>query len=97
MKIRLFKMFMMFAVFTLATVTASAQERRPIDEKHPMWLIHVDIWNQADPQKIIDLIPDDIKPFVCLNLSLSCSYDKEKDVYMRPQNGVRTFKSWATV
>ncbi len=62
-----------------------------------MWLIHVDVWNKADPQKIIDLIPDDIKPFVCMNLSLSCQYDTEKDVYKMPQNAIRTYKSWATV
>ena len=49
----------------------SAQSRRPIDSKHPLWLIHVDVWNKADPQKIIDLIPDDVKPYVCMNLSLS--------------------------
>ena len=97
MKTRLLELFVLLATFTLAAASATAQERRPIDERHPLWLIHVDVWNQADPQKIIDLIPDDIKPYVCLNLSLSCSYDKDKDVYMRPQNGVRTFKSWATV
>ena len=39
-----------------------AQQRRPIDSRHPMWLVHIDVWNRADPQKIIDLIPDDIKP-----------------------------------
>ncbi len=74
-----------------------AQERRPIDARHPLWLIHVDVWNKADPQKIINLIPDDIKPFVCMNLSLSCQYDKEKNVYKMPQNAIRTYKSWATV
>ena len=57
----------------------------------------MDVWNKADPQKIIDLIPDDVKPYVCLNLSLSCQYDKEKNVYKMPQNAVRTYKSWATV
>lgn len=74
-----------------------AQERRPIDARHPLWLVHVDVWNKADPQKIINLIPDDIKPFVCMNLSLSCQYDKEKNVYKMPQNAIRTYKSWATV
>ena len=48
-----------------------AQQRRPIDSQHPMWMIHVDVWNVADPQKIIDLIPEEIKPYVCMNLSLS--------------------------
>lgn len=76
---------------------AQAQDRRPIDNRHPMWMIHVDVWNNADPQKIIDLIPADIRPFVCINLSLSCQFDKERDVYKMPQNAVLTFDSWATV
>ena len=76
---------------------ASAQKRRPVDSQHPMWLVHVDVWNKADPQKIIDLIPDDIKPYVVLNLSLSCQYDTEKNVYKMPQNAVKTYKSWGTV
>ncbi len=86
------------AMATLAFSTPlSAQERRPIDSRHPIWLIHVDVWNKADPQKIINLIPDDIKPWVCMNLSLSCQYDTEKNVYKMPQNAVKTYKSWATV
>ncbi|MBO4314428.1 MAG: glycosyl hydrolase family 98 [Prevotella sp.] len=78
-------------------LSLTAQERRPIDSKHPLWLIHIDVWNKADPQKIINLIPDDIKPFVCMNLSLSCQYDTEKNVYKMPQNAIRTYKSWGTV
>ena len=42
---------------------AGAQSRRPIDNEHPLWMIHIDVWNAADPQKIIDLVPDDIKPW----------------------------------
>jgi len=74
-----------------------AQQRRPIDNEHPAWMIHIDVWNAADPQKIIDLVPDDIKPYAIMNLSLSCQYDKEKNVYKMPQSAVRTYKSWATV
>jgi len=74
-----------------------AQERRPIDNEHPIWLIHIDVWNAADPQKIIDLVPEDIRPYVCMNLSLSCQYDKEKNIYKMPQNALRTYKSWGTV
>lgn len=74
-----------------------AQSRRPVDSQHPLWLVHVDVWNQADPQKIINLIPDDIKPYVCMNLSLSCQYDTEQNVYKMPQNAVLTYKSWATI
>ena len=74
-----------------------AQQRRPIDNEHPMWLIHVDVWNAADPQKIINLIPEDIRPYVCMNLSLSCQFDKEKNIYKMPQNAMRTYRSWGTV
>lgn len=74
-----------------------AQERRPIDSQHPLWMIHIDVWNSADPQKIIDLIPDDIKPYVCMNLSLSCQYDTATAMYRMPRNAVRTYKSWGTV
>ena len=77
--------------------TMTAQQRRPIDNQHPLWLIHIDVWNAADPQKIIDLIPADIKPYVCMNLSLSCQFDTKTGMYRMPRNAVRTYKSWATV
>ena len=75
----------------------SAQQRRPIDSQHPLWLVHVDVWNSADPQKIIDLIPEDIRPYVCMNLSLSCQYDKDLNMYRMPRCAVKTYKSWGTV
>ena len=77
--------------------SVSAQERRPIDSQHPLWLVHVDVWNTADPQKIINLIPEEIKPYVCMNLSFSCQYDKERNIYKMPRCAVRTYKSWASV
>ena len=89
--------FILFTLILQLAQSAYAQERRPIDSKHPLWLVHVDVWNKADPQKIIDQIPDDVKPYVCMNLSLSCQYDTDKNVYKMPQNAVRTFKSWATI
>ena len=61
-----------FIICCLSFINVSAQTRRPIDNEHPLWMIHIDVWNAADPQKIIDLVPDDIKPYVCMNLSLSC-------------------------
>ena len=104
-----FTILMLALMAALQTMTA--QERRPIDNQHPLWMIHIDVWNSADPQKIIDLIPDDIKPYVCMNLSLSCQYDAwQKDqngnddktkpgtqMYRMPRNAVRTYKSWASV
>ena len=84
-------------IFHLSFSPAGAQTRRPIDSQHPLWLVHVDVWYKADPQKIIDLIPEDVRPYVCLNLSLSCQYDKEKNIYKMPQNAFQTYKSWGTV
>ena len=84
-------------LFIFVSNSSFAQQRRPIDSKHPAWLVHVDVWNQADPQKIINLIPDDIKPYVILNLSLSCAYDTKLNIHQRPQNAIRTYKSWATI
>ena len=40
----------------------SAPFRRSISPSQPTWLVHIDTWNYADPQKIIDLIPADIRP-----------------------------------
>ena len=95
---RSIKSFLILALMTLTAInTVRAQERRPIDSQHPLWIVHIDVWNAADPQKIIDLVPDDIKPYVCMNLSMSCAYDVERGVYQRPQNAIRTYKSWASV
>ncbi|MBQ3752812.1 MAG: glycosyl hydrolase family 98 [Prevotella sp.] len=89
-------------VLLLLALTATmqglkAQERRPIDSQHPLWFIHCDVWYKADPQKIIDLIPEDVRPYICLNLSLSCQYDKEKNQYKMPHYAFQTYKSWGTV
>ena len=75
------KSLLLVALLFCTSLTVAAQQRRPIDSQHPMWFIHVDVWYKADPQKIIDLIPEKIRPYVCLNLSLSCQYDTDKNVY----------------
>ena len=90
-------LFVSLLMILFASNSMMAQQRRPVDSQHPLWLIHVDVWNSADPQKIIDLIPDDIKPYVCMNLSLSCQYDKDLNMYRMPRCAVRTYKSWASV
>ena len=92
---RLIILFAFIALFCSQVI--NAQQRRPIDNEHPLWMIHIDVWNAADPQKIIDLIPEDIRPYVCFNLSLSCQYDKDRAVYLMPQNAMRTYRSWGTV
>src|SRR5574344_2110953 len=89
--------FLLMALILLSAQIVPAQERRPIDSKHPLWLVHVDVWNKADPQKIIDLIPAEVKPYVCLNLSLSCQYDTAKNVYKMLHYTVPAFKSIYTI
>lgn len=91
------KQLLLCLLLTLGFLPLSAQQRRPIDNRNPLWLIHIDVWNSADPQKIIDLIPEEIKPYVCMNLSLSCQYDKQTNMYRMPRYAVRTYKSWASV
>ena len=88
---------LLIVLLAVVAQTTLAQQRRPIDAQHPLWFIHVDVWYKADPQKIIDLIPDEVKPYVCLNLSLSCQYDTSLNVYKMPQNAFQTYKSWGTV
>ena len=88
--------FFILSVLAVMSVTA-AEQRRPIDSRHPLWLVHIDVWNTADPQKIIDMVPEDIRPYVCMNLSMSCQWDEDRGVYKMPQDAVQTYKSWATV
>jgi len=83
-------------VFTLTICGLSAQEslRRPISSNQPMWLVHIDTWNYADPQKIIDLIPEDIRPFVVMNISISISHDVETSRFKVAEYGYEIAKSW---
>ena len=55
------------------TWSAAAELRRPISPSQPMWLIHIDTWNAPDPERIIEMVPEDIRPYVCFNLSLSAT------------------------
>ena len=89
--------FLLVLLLVVSAQSMTAQERRPVDSQHPLWMIHVDVWYKADPQKIIDLIPEDVRPYVCMNLSLSCQYDKDKNVYKMPHYAFQTYKSWGTV
>ena len=64
--------------------------RRPISTLQPAWIIHIDVWNNADPQKIIDLVPEDIRPYVIFNISTS-SEDK------RSADGPSVYDSWMKI
>lgn len=68
--------------------------RRPISPESPAWFVHIDSWNYADPHKIIDLIPDDILPYVVFNLSLSVSHDETTGRFKVSEYGYEIVKSW---
>lgn len=70
--------------------------RRPISPNRPMWLIHIDSWTYPDPEKIIDMIPEDIRPFVVFNISLSTSPHDAAN-FERVEYGYETAKSWLRV
>lgn len=91
------KRLLLTILVALSLMPALCQSRRPVDSQHPLWFIHCDVWVNQDPQKFIDLIPADIRPYLCINLSLSCQYDKDLNVYKMPQDAVRSYQSWASV
>jgi hypothetical protein len=76
----------------LAADATNAPLRRPASPSQPMLMVHIDTWNYADPQKIIDLIPQDIRPYVVMNISLSINHATNK--WLQCQYGYETAKSW---
>ena len=86
---------MFFLFFGLSTFAqTSSPLRRPVSPQQPMWLIHIDCWNYADPQKIINLIPVDIRPYVVMNISLSISNDAATGRFKVAEYGYEIAKSW---
>lgn len=81
-------------VLASAAAFADAPLRRSISPTQPAWLVHIDNWNDADPQKIIALIPDDIKPYVIFNVSMSISHNEDTGVFDRVPDGYSTARSW---
>ena len=49
---RFYSFLFLFLLMMVAGKDVAAQQRRPIDNKNPLWLVHVDVWNKADPQTI---------------------------------------------
>lgn len=80
-----------------AQAATGAPLRRPVTPNQPMWIVHIDSWNYADPQKIIDLVPQDIRPFVVMNISLSINHDEATSKWLRLGSGYETAKSWLRV
>lgn len=68
--------------------------RRPISSDKPAWIFHIDTWNHADPQRIIDMIPSDIRPYVIFNISLSVLHDEDTGKWQLVEYGYETAKSW---
>lgn len=64
--------------------------RRSISPSQPMWMVHIDSWNYPDPQKIINLIPKNVKPYVVFNISLSSNESVTLD-------GAKVCDSWMKV
>ncbi len=85
---------LLISVVLQSTVSAQTPLRRPISPDQPIWLIHIDTWNYADPEKIIDLVPDDIKPFVVMNISLSISHDVATSRFKVAEYGYEIATSW---
>lgn len=86
---------LLFFQFTLEmNAQTNTPLRRPISPEQPMFIVHIDTWNYADPQKIIDLIPADIRPFVVMNISLSINHDEATGEYKTVEYGYETAKSW---
>ncbi len=72
----------------------AAPLRRPVSPNQPMWLVHIDAWNYPDPQKIIDLIPLDIRPYVVINVSMSVSHDTTTSQFRVSEYAYEAAKSW---
>ena len=70
---RLFIFIFGMLTFAVAQAHDGPALRRVISPSQPMWIIHIDTWNNPDPQRIIDMVPEDIKPYVVFNLSLSAT------------------------
>jgi len=87
-------LFLFFFLFGQLSSAQNASLRRPVSPNSPMWSIHIDTWNYADPQKIIDLIPADIRPYVVMNISLSISHDVATSQFKVAEYGYEIAKSW---
>lgn len=76
------------------SVSAESSLRRPCSAESPMWIVHIETWNTADPQKIIELIPDDLKPYVVFNISMSIYWDGTNHRWGMVNDGYQLAKSW---
>lgn len=59
-----------------------------------MWIVHIDSWNYPDPEKIIDLVPEDVLPYVVFNVSLSINWSSTEHRWLMIQDGIECARSW---
>ena len=76
------------------TAQAASTMRRPCDPEHPMLIVHIDTWNVADPAKIIETIPENIRPYCVFNVSLSINWSSTEHKWLMVQDGYECAKSW---
>lgn len=82
---------------TQITAEAAGTMRRPCSPDNPMLIVHIDTWNYADPAKIIALIPEDIKPYVVFNISMSINWSNDSHSWLMVQDGYECAKSWLRI
>ena len=71
--------------------TADQPLRRAVSPEQPMWIVHIDSWVNADPEKLIDAIPEDIRPFVVFNISMSISWNEDEQRFTLVKNGYERY------
>lgn len=85
-------------VMGAATPSASVPLRRAISPTQPLFYVHVDTWNQADPQKVIDLIPADLRPYTVFLISMSISHNPSvanaQCNWNQVENALEVARSW---
>ncbi len=78
-------------------IKAESDFRREISTEAPAWIVHIDTWVTPDPQAIIDIIPEEIRPFVIFNLSFSVNGYNAEEGWGIVEYAYETAKSWLTV
>ena len=76
------------------TASAASNFRRTVNNESPMWIVHIDSWNYPDPEKIIDLVPEDVLPYVVFNVSLSINWSTTEHRWLMIQDGIECARSW---
>jgi hypothetical protein len=101
--IKHFKLIISLLLTFVVTVNAQTKTplRRAISPSSPVILVHIDTHTWPDPQKCIDLIPTDIRPYLVMNISLSAGdFVRKKYPFTICESWIRTCaenRIWATI